>query len=130
MTLEQNPKVVTLKNIQEHTKETYKEQHELSQLMLSLAGETGEALNIAKKIRRAEHDLNFVKANGMNVSDLKKRLGLELIDVIYYCAETANQLDLNLDFLWSIKVDINAVKYGRKKVIDPLTQDYMELETD
>jgi NTP pyrophosphatase (non-canonical NTP hydrolase) len=121
---------VSLQDIQEHTKETYKEEHSLAQLMLSLAGETGEALNIVKKIRRAQHDPKFEKANGMNISDLKKKLALELIDIIYYCAETANEINMDLEFIWEIKKDLNAVKYSRKEKLDPLTQDYLKLENE
>jgi hypothetical protein len=121
---------VSLRDIQEHTRETYQELHDLSHLANCVGGESGEFQNIVKKIKRAEFDPKFEKANGMSIKDLKKRAGLELIDEIYYCAESANQLGLDLEFLWKIKIDMNNYKYGRKKFLDPLTEDYLKLEIE
>jgi hypothetical protein len=122
--------LVTLEEVQKHTKETYKEQHDLSQLAIALGGESGEYLNLVKKIKRAEHDPKFTKANGNTIGDLKKKAGLELIDILYYLSESANELKLDLSLLWLIKIDLNAVKYSRKEKLDPLTEDWLKLEND
>src|SRR5215510_4452472 len=121
---------VTLEDIQEHTKLTYKEQHDLSQLAIALGGEIGEFLNLVKKINRAALG-NFDKANKFNVTHLRLLALFEIADILYYSGESFNELvkhgfkDLTLSDIWRIKININDVKYGRKEQYDPETKQFL-----
>lgn len=58
-------------------------------LALGVAGEAGELADKVKKIYRDE--------SGIITGELQKKLQLELGDILWYIAEMANYLELDLD---------------------------------
>lgn len=72
----------------------------------ALAGETGELCNMIKKVSRA--DFGEVTGNDLELTQkTKHEMGLELADIIMYCAQIAN--DLNIDLATCTKLKFNEI---------------------
>lgn len=80
----------------------------------AMAGETGEACNIAKKIRRLETSLPNKEA-GLDVNDLdmlKKRLAHETADSIIYGLLILSKLGVDASEIIADVFDQKSIEYG------------------
>lgn len=76
----------------------------LNFLLLSASGEIGEASNIAKKILRGDFTLKEKK------SDLNE----EITDAFIYIIKLINQLDIDIEKEYNLKMQKNAIKFGAR----------------
>ncbi|TGE39382.1 nucleotide pyrophosphohydrolase [Desulfosporosinus fructosivorans] len=70
-------------------------------LLLSMVGEFGEATNIVKKVIRGDKTLEEVK------DDLSE----EIIDIFIYVIKLIYQLDIDLDKVYSAKMEKNKIRF-------------------
>lgn len=61
----------------------------------AMAGEAGEACNVAKKIKRLETGTNTAK-DPATMDECRVLMGKELADTVIYCDLLAASLDINL----------------------------------
>ena len=74
----------------------------LLQGVMGMSGESGEALDIVKKIIFQGHELNEAT---------KEHLIRELGDVLWYVATTAKALDTNLETVMEVNIDKLRARY-------------------
>lgn len=78
----------------------------------AIAGETGEACNLAKKLNRISNNIKGNKPEDGDFSLIKEKLGKELADVVIYCDLTASALDMNLGDLVKQKFNEKSDEIG------------------
>lgn len=64
----------------------------------ALAGETGEACNIAKKIRRGDYD-----GDQEDLNTARRKLAMELADVVSYACLMASAIGWDLQYAHGVK---------------------------
>ena len=77
-------------------------EHLLLQGVMGMSGESGEALDIVKKIMFQGHELNEVT---------KEHLIRELGDVLWYVATTAEALNVPLETVMQVNIDKLRARY-------------------
>lgn len=77
----------------------------------AVAGEAGEASNVAKKIRRVETRA-VGRPGELDVAALEAKLGEELADVVIYCDLTAAERGIDLAEAVRAKFNKTSVEYG------------------
>jgi NTP pyrophosphatase (non-canonical NTP hydrolase) len=75
--------------------------HELEHLAVCLTGELGEFCNILKKVTRGD----------MELSEVKKELDMELVDVFIYLLKISNQFDVDLEKGYLDKLELNKTRF-------------------
>ena len=80
----------------------------------AMAGETGEACNIAKKILRLENELPNKEAgiDKNNLEELKVMLGKEVADSIIYGLLIMSKLGLDASVIIANVFDQKSIEYG------------------
>jgi NTP pyrophosphatase (non-canonical NTP hydrolase) len=88
----------------------------LSDWLMAMAGEAGEACNAGKKVRRIEeHIPNLNEAPSRQLSDMGQALDKvleELADTVIYCDLVAHRLGANLEDAIKEKFNRTSVLYG------------------
>lgn len=84
--------------------------------MGAVAGEVGEACNIAKKLRRLQTSKGYRAEELNNAHQMTLELGQELADAVIYLDLVATSLGFNLEDLVQAKFNItsNRLKSSRK----------------
>lgn len=84
--------------------------------MGAVAGEVGEACNIAKKMRRVQTSKGYRSEELDNVHQMTQELGHEIADAVIYLDLVATSLGFNLEDLVREKFNItsNRLKSHRK----------------
>jgi len=77
----------------------------LLQGVMGMSGESGEALDIVKKVMFQGHELNEAT---------KEHLIRELGDVLWYVATTAQALDVPLETVMQVNIDKLRARYPKK----------------
>ena len=77
----------------------------LLQGVMGMSGESGEALDIVKKIMFQGHELNEAT---------KEHLIRELGDVLWYVATTAEALDTDLETVMQVNIDKLRARYPKR----------------
>ncbi len=80
----------------------------------AMAGETGEACNIAKKLRRLDFELPNKEAglNKTNINELKHKLGTEIADSIIYGLIVLSEIDIDASSIIAEVFDKKSIEYG------------------
>lgn len=81
----------------------------------ALAGEAGEASNVAKKLLRFDQNLkgpNGYSNNGDDRAAIVEALGKELADVVIYADLVARRIGIDLGALVAAKFNETSEKYG------------------
>jgi NTP pyrophosphatase (non-canonical NTP hydrolase) len=90
---------------QEKTKETWiSNKRNFIRIVLGICGESGEIAEKIKKFYRDGH------------SNLKKDIKKELGDLLYYIAQMANQLELNLENIAKFNIEKLKSRKERNKI--------------
>ena len=77
----------------------------LLQGVMGMSGESGEALDIVKKVMFQGHELNEAT---------KEHLIRELGDVLWYVATTAEALDTDLETVMQVNIDKLRARYPKR----------------
>lgn len=77
----------------------------LSYLLLATVGELGETTNILKKVLRG--DKTFAQ--------MKKEMSEEIIDILIYVVKIIYQLDIDVDKVYSEKMEKNELRFKQYK---------------
>ena len=85
----------------------------------ALCGESGEAANITKKMKRLEQDLKGPSGyhNNSDYATLKKELEKELADVVIYADLIASKLGIDLEDAVINKFNETSKKYEFKDIL-------------
>lgn len=75
----------------------------LANLVLSLAGETGELANLVKKTVRGDFDLSIAR----------HEISEELADIFIYLMKISYQMNINLEEAFLLKLDKNKKRFIR-----------------
>jgi NTP pyrophosphatase (non-canonical NTP hydrolase) len=76
---------------------------ELEHLLVCVLGEIGEAANITKKVVRGDFQL----------AEMKDSLSAELTDSFIYLIKICNQLDIDLEYWFIKKLEINRKRFKK-----------------
>jgi NTP pyrophosphatase (non-canonical NTP hydrolase) len=82
----------------------------ISDWVLAMVGEAGEAANVAKKLLR--HETSTANTGDPSPSDLLHELGHEIADVVIYADLVAQAIGVDLADLVRRKFDIVSVRHG------------------
>lgn len=91
-------------------------QWSLSDWLMAMAGEAGEACNAGKKVRRIEeHIANISEDKSRQLSDMGQaldKIAEELADVVIYCDLVAHRIGANLEEAIKVKFNHTSSRYG------------------